>query len=655
MEPAAGGGYSVVKLFVGYAAVSLVPVVLLGLLLAASYRTEADRRGLAEGRALSALFATTSVEPLLDGTDLRAGLPQSVEVALSRVTTMATAEGSVVRLRLRDLDGRIVFADDGEGVGALSVDDEALAAADGNIGAHITSLNADALAAGPAGQRVVEVYRPIKAGPSGSRVGVLEVYLPYAPIEQDILQGLDALYRNLALGLAALYVVLAGLSFVTTRRLRRQSRDHAYFAEHDQLTGLVNRRVFEQRLATVAHDGQPRAAVALIDLDRFKEVNDTIGHRGGDEMIVHLAARLAKNVGPDDMVARLGGDEFGVVLVGVKSEQQATAALEGLRTLVSEPLQIAGVPLNAEASIGYVLAPLDGDGLELLQRAEIAMYATKARHSGVARYEAAHDHYDSDRLALVGELRRALHADELVLHYQPMLHLPDSEVRTVEALLRWHHPRHGLLHPDVFLPAAEQTGLIDPLSSWVLNRALRQLGEWDVAGCHVDVAVNISARNLTSPAFADRVLAALRSSGLGPERLLLEVTETAVFTDVDGATRELNLLKNAGIRISLDDFGQGQTSLAHLAQLPLTELKIDRAFVLAMTSNASNAAIVRSVVDLAHNLGISVVAEGVEDEETLQALRSLGCDVAQGYVLARPMPAGSLAGWLAAHEYAWVH
>ena len=654
MKPT-GGGHSALRLFLGFAAASLVPVVLLGLLLAASYMTEADRRGLIEGRALAALFATTTVEPLLDDTDLRTGLPQSTGIALRRAIAAPTADGSVLRLRLRDLDGRIVFSDDGVGEGELSVDHEAMEAANGQIGAHLTRLHSDASSTGPSGQRAIEIYRPLTGGETDTRVGVLEVYLPYAPIERDISQGLDMLYRNLAGGLAILYVVLAGVSIVTTRQLRLQSRDNAYLAEHDPLTGLVNRRVFEQNLATIGGGAAARAAVAVIDLDRFKEVNDTIGHRGGDEMIVLLAARLASAMGSGDLVARLGGDEFGVVLLGVTTEHDAKSALEALRALLSEPMQIAGVPLNAESSIGYVLAPHDGDHLELLQRAEIAMYTAKARHCGVLRYEAAHDHYDSDRLALVSELRRALENDELVLHYQPQLHLAEDEVRTVEALLRWHHPRHGLLYPDDFLPAAEQTGLIDRLTDWVLVQALRQVREWDATGGRVDVAVNVSARNLTSPAFAARTLAILRSSGLGPERLLLEVTETAVFTDVEAAMRELNLLKGANIRISLDDFGQGQTSLAHLARLPITELKVDRAFVTAMTANASNAAIVRSVIDLAHNLGMSVVAEGVEDPQTLQALRSWGCDVAQGYLVCRPMPADGLISWLTAQQQrAWV-
>jgi diguanylate cyclase (GGDEF)-like protein len=636
-----------------YAAISLVPVVLLGLLLAASYRAEAARRGVEEGRALATLVATTAVEPLLDGTDLRDGLPSTVDLALRRIATNAIADGTLERMRLRDLDGRIIFSDDALGEGTLDADEEALEAAQGTVEAHVTRLNGDSAATGNASELVVEVYRPLTGGPVGTRVGVLEIYLPYEPIRAEIARGLPALYRDLAVGLTGLYLVLAGLSYVTTSRVRQQARNNAYLAEHDQLTGLLNRRMFEEHVARIGTRHNRHAAVAVLDLDRFKEVNDTIGHHGGDEMIVRLGARLLAGLGPDSVVARLGGDEFGVILLGVLDEDEARSALTSLRTLVSEPLTIAGVPLNTEVSIGYVLSPQDGEGAELLQRADIAMYSAKAAHTGVVRYDVRHDHYDGDRLALVGELRGALQADELVLHYQPTLHLHDDEVRTVEALVRWNHPRHGLLYPDAFLPAAEQTSLIDTLTDWVLAAALAQLGRWDALGSSVDVAVNVSARNLTSPGFTERVLAAVTASGLPPSRLLLEVTETALFTDVERAMTELRRLNAAGIRISLDDFGQGQTSLSYLAQLPLTELKIDRAFVSSMLTDPSNGAIVRSVIELAHNLGILVVAEGVEDPSTLDALRGLRCDVAQGYVLARPMPAAALPAWLIEHAPAF--
>jgi EAL domain-containing protein (putative c-di-GMP-specific phosphodiesterase class I) len=274
------------------------------------------------------------------------------------------------------------------------------------------------------------------------------------------------------------------------------------------------------------------------------------------------------------------------------------------------------------------------------------MYVAKATHAGIVRYDKSHDHYDAAKLALVGDLRRAIAGDELVLHYQPKASVATGQIVALEALVRWNHPERGLLYPDEFLPIAEQTGVIDALTRWVLAEALSQLDEWGTATSGLAVAINISARNLARADFAESVLRALAVSGVSAQRLLLEITETALVADPKRAQQSLRRLSTAGIRISLDDFGQGQTSLGYLSTLPLHEVKIDKSFVLDMLSDHSHAAIVRSVIDLAHNLGFEVVAEGVENQEILTALGVLGCDIAQGYLLARPMPADQLPGWL---------
>ncbi len=642
---------SATRLFLVYAAVSAVPVLLIGLVLAGAYRGEADRRGLEEGRDQAALMASTAIEPLLTSRDLRAGLSPAEQAAIENIANRAVAAGTVMRLRVRDLDGNVVYSQDGSGL-AEAPEDDALEAADGEVEAEITRLNSDANDVGPLGAQVVEVYMPLSGGSAGTRVGVLEVYLPYEPIRADIAAGLSTLYKDLAVGLLVLYVVLAGIAFVTTRRLRQQARRNAYLAEHDLLTELPNRGRF---LATVAEMAEGpaggRAAVAVLDLDRFKEVNDSLGHDNGDELLQHLAERLSAAVRPGDVVARLGGDEFGVVLAQVADEDTATAALERLVAVVGQPVQVGGLPLSPEASVGFALLPDDGASADvLLQRADIAMYVAKSSHAGVVRYDPAQDHYDAERLAVVSELRRALADGELVLHYQPKLRMSDGVVNGVEALVRWNHPRHGLLYPDAFLPLAEQTGLIDPLTDWVVGEALRQMHEWSGPAAGLSVAVNVSARNLSQASFADRVLAAVALSGLEPGRLVLEITETALFTDVERATASLHRLDGAGVPISLDDFGQGQTSLGYLSRLPLRELKVDRAFVTDLTRVPTNAAIVRSLVDLAHNLGFVVVAEGVEDAHTLTELGDMGCDFAQGFLMARPMPAADLTTWMAEHR-----
>ena len=650
MTTASAAPRSATRMFAVFAAVALVPVIALGLVLAGSYRAEADRRGLAEARAASALIASTAIEPQLSGQDLRRGLTAAEQTQIYNVAKDSVVRHTILRLRLRDLNGRVVFSADGSGFGEAP-ERAALLAAGGSVQATVTRLNSDPNDVGSPGLPVVEVYRPLMAGATATPIGVLELYLPFKPISDDISSGLRTLYLELALGLGALYLVLAAIARITTSRLQRYARDNAHLAEHDTLTGLPNRRLFQRRIAELT--GQPPGwlgAVAVIDLDRFKEVNDSVGHHNGDALLARLGARLAGAIGPGDTVARLGGDEFGVIVVRT-SEQQAFSALEQLRDALAEPVLVTGLPLSAEASIGFALAPHDGaDPQTLLQRADIAMYVAKAAHAGVVRYDAAQDHYDSDRLAVVGELRRALEHDELVLHYQPKTRLCDGSVTGVEALIRWHHPRHGLLYPDAFLPLAEQTGLIDPLTDWVVATALSQIRTWGEPARELGVAVNISARNLSSSAFGDRVLDALDASGLPYGQLLLEITETSLFTDLERATTVLQRLSSAGVPISLDDFGQGQTSLGFLARLPLKELKIDRVFVTDMLDDRAHAAIVRSVVELAHNLGFVVVAEGVEDTRTLAALRTMGCDAAQGYVLSRPLPAATLLSWIADHS-----
>jgi diguanylate cyclase len=636
---------SVGRVFVAFAAISLVVVVAMGLALSRSFSAGSEKRGLAEGRAQVELMATASIEPLLNGQPVSPDLDVSTLAQLRAVTARLEASNRVLRLRVHSPDGRVVFADDGSGFTG-PVDDEVLEAVHGDPVVHLTRINADSNDAGTAGERAIEVYQPL--GDPTNRLGVLEVYLPYAPIAAEIGAGLDRLYRLLALGLSGLYLVLLGLALTTTRRLRQHGRRNAYLAEYDQLTGLPNRRQFQRELARITHASDRRGAVAVIDLDRFKDVNDSLGHHNGDALLTALAHRLVDGVRPGDVVARLGGDEFGIVLPDVSGADAAQARFVQLRQRIGDQLDLSGINLSTEASIGFALVGVDGAAAEsLLQRAEIAMYVAKASTDGVVRYDSALDHYDADRLAMIGELQRAMDLDELVLHYQPKLSLADGSVVGLEALLRWQHPRHGLIYPDSFLPLAEQTGLIEPLTDWVIDRALRQLQGLGVPQS-ARLSVNVSARNLGQPDFASRVLEIAAAAGVPTSRLVLEITETAVFSDLERATATLARLSGAGVAISLDDFGQGQTSLGYLSRLHLAELKIDRAFVCDMLIDEANATIVSSLVGLAHNLGLTVVAEGIEDDATRQALADLGCDEGQGYGLARPMDARRLTQWLSA-------
>ena len=630
------------RLLVTYALVVAVPVVLLGVVLSVNDRAEAQRRGVDEGRSEALLVAQTAVEPVLDGRPLSAGLSAAEESAMRRLVARAVGDHDVLRLRLRDLAGNVVFSDDGSGFHQVP-EDEAIDAAHGIVTADLTHLNADSNDVGPVGPAAVEVYLPLTAGAPEHRVGVLEVYLPYAPIDADVSAGLHRLTVDLVVDLLALYVVLFVISVSVSRRLRHQVRANKFLAEHDALTELPNRSLFHQRAqhcVNRAVRSDSRAALAIIDLDRFKEVNDTLGHHNGDQLLTQLARRLADHIRPQDAVARLGGDEFGVILSDVTNPEEV---LHRLREIIVHEVDVSGLPLSIESSIGYVVAPDDGiDVDDLLQHADVAMYLAKARHLGVARYDPDHDHYDATNLGLIAELRRGIDAGELVLHYQPKATLDERKVEAVEALVRWRHPRLGLLYPDRFIPLAEQTEVIDALTTWVLRRALTDVRDLD----GVAVSVNVSARTLGRGRFAPQVVAMLRELEVAPGRLIVEITETALLTDPPRAAAVLSELDAAGVGVSLDDFGIGQTSLGYLSSLPVHELKIDKSFVMDMLANPAHAAIVRSIVDLGHNLSLRVVAEGVETDDVFASLGVTGCDLAQGYLLARPMPVDQLRIWL---------
>jgi diguanylate cyclase (GGDEF)-like protein len=636
---------SLARLFVTYAAITAVPVVLLGVALAATYRTEAQDRGLSVGRSEAVLVAQTAVEPVLDGRPLSQGLSPAETTAMHRLVTRAVGNHDILRLRLRNLAGYVVFSDDGSGF-ALKPEGPAHAAAlHGTIAARLTRLNTDDNDKGPKGPRAVEIYEPLYAGTPVHRVGVLEMYLPYEPIAADVSDGLHTLYRDLAVGLGALYVVLFLISVSVSRRLRQQVKENKFLAEHDPLTDLPNRSLFHQRAReAVVHAvrSDSRAAIAIVDLDLFNEVNDTLGHDSGDQLLTQLAQRLADHTRPQDAVARLGGDEFGVILSEVGDAEEV---LRRLRDIIEHEVEVSGLPLSVESSIGYVIVPDDGiDVDDLLQHADVAMYLAKAQHVGVMHYDADHDHYDAANLGLIADLRRAIDAGELVMHYQPKAALDDGRVEAVEALVRWQHPSLGLLYPDRFIPLCEQTDLIDRLTTWVMRTALtdiRDLGD-------VSVSVNVSARTLGRARFADQVIGVLADLDVAPDRLIIEITETALLTDPPRASAVLAQLDAVGVRVSLDDFGIGQTSLGYLSSLPVHELKIDKSFVMDMLANPAHAAIVRSIVDLGHNLKLLVVGEGVETDDVFATLREAGCDLAQGYLLARPMPVDQLRGWLLA-------
>ena len=444
------------------------------------------------------------------------------------------------------------------------------------------------------------------------------------------------------------HLLIYSVRDITLRKQAEAALEHQ--ALHDSLTDLPNRVLLHDRLKQAIRAAQrDNSSVALLvmDLDRFKEVNDTFGHHIGDLLLQQLGDRLGTVLRASDTIARLGGDEFAVLLPTATSEDAKIIADRLLQQL-EQPFALSGMQLEIDASIGIALSPDHGiDADTLLRRADVAMYVAKTTNAGHAFYTADQDQHSPMRLAMVSELRRAIERNELSLYFQPKVNLRTGKVSCVEALVRWQHPKHGMLSPDLFVPIAEQTGLIRPLSQWVLNAALRQCSRWRQSGLDISVAVNLSMRNLHEPEIADMIRKLLSRWGVPPSCLTIEVTESSLMADAARAMDVLKRLREMGVAVSIDDFGTGYSSLAYLKRLPVLELKLDKSFVAHMASDANDAAIVRSTVGLAHDLGLTVVAEGVEDLETWDLLTALGCDVAQGYFISRPLPPRTLSEWLA--------
>ncbi|WP_143425153.1 putative bifunctional diguanylate cyclase/phosphodiesterase [Geodermatophilus pulveris] len=418
----------------------------------------------------------------------------------------------------------------------------------------------------------------------------------------------------------------------------------------DPLTGLLNRAGIAEELDAAvdrAAAGDPQPAVVLLDLDRFKEVNDTLGHAVGDALLCAVARRLAGELRSDDVLARLGGDEF-VVLLRQADPAAVRQVTDRLLAALRRPFDVGGVVLEVDGSLG--VASSGTDPAELLRAADVAMYAAKADRSGVVVHTPALDRHDPARLGLFGDLRRGIRDGDLRVHYQPKATLTDGRVVGAEALVRWAHPQRGLLPPSEFIGLAEATGLVRTLTDVVLARALADCRDWRAAGRELTVAVNLSARVLLDPTLPCRVAALLAEHDLPAACLELEVTESAAMQDPAQALDVLRRLRGLGVTLSVDDYGTGHASLSYLSRLPVSTLKIDRSFISTMEVDGTGQVIVRSTIELAHALGLRVVAEGVETRCTWQRLRTLGCDEAQGFWLARPVPAEDLLARVAAVE-----
>jgi len=423
-------------------------------------------------------------------------------------------------------------------------------------------------------------------------------------------------------------------------------------ATHDQLTDLPNRVLLRDRLdqaiqASLREKGK-KLALLLLDLDHIKEVNDTLGHYNGDRLLKQVALRLKETIPrSSDTLARLGGDEFAILLSSISINNDVIIILKKIQNALTSPFVLEGLKIDVQASIGIAIFPDNGRDVDtIMQRADVAMYAAKQGKMGYAIYSTDLDKHSPRRLTLMGEMRQAIDNNELLLYFQPKIDLKTNSITGVEALVRWQHPQHDFMLPDEFIPLAERTGLINQLSIWVLRHAIDQIVKWHNQDISISVAINISPSTLLDHELPDVVTGVLASSGLDPGYITIEITEGSIIKDPERALEILNRLANIGIRISIDDFGTGYSSLAYLKRMPVSEVKIDRSFVKDMLINENDAVIVRSIIELGHNLGMKVVAEGVENKETATRLTELGCDILQGFYLSKPLAAKDFQVWL---------
>jgi diguanylate cyclase (GGDEF)-like protein len=640
-----------VSLLVKFAVASAIPIVLLGLVLAHVLRDEIRQRALLNARQSAALLDRSLVQPQLAESDLQTGLSRARIRSLDRTLAPTVAGNQIARIKVWNRSGEVVYASDHGIIGrAFAPSDELREALEGNTASEVSDLKKAENASDRRFGQLLEVYTPLRFHGGRTPAGAFELYLPYAPIATAIGHDTERLSLLLLAGLIVLYLLLFRIVAHASARLRRQADENEYQALHDALTGLPNRTLFhdrvEQAIRTSRRDGN-RVALMILDVDRFKEVNDTLGHHNGDLLLKQIGERLKTGLRDSDSVARLGGDEFGILLPVIDGADAALAVAQKVHQALREPVVINGISLDLAATVGIALAPEHGNDVEtLLQRADVAMYLGKEDRTGCELYLPERDEYSPDRLALVGDLRRAIDEHELVLHYQPQAELQTGRVVGVEALVRWQHPQRGLLPPDEFVPLAERTGLIKELTLSVLEEALRQLRTWEDDGLRLSVSVNLSARDLLDLELPESVERLLGRYAIAPQRLELEITESVILADPMRARLVLNRLSAMGVELAIDDFGSGYSSLGYLKRLPVQQIKIDRSFVMNMERDENDAVIVRSTIDLGRNLGLKVVAEGVESEAVWSDLARLDCDAAQGYYLSRPIAPGELARWM---------
>ena len=587
---------------------------------------QAERGATAQARVL----ASTVLRESLQATDFqRADAARRAE--LDDLFANHVLDEGVLLASLVATNGIVTYSTDHRQIGTrIAAPEHAAEARQGIVRGDVASVQQ---------RKSLRTYAPVAVR---GGTGVVVIHQDYEPIARAANATFLPVAGIFEAVLILLFVALVPILRRVTLRIRRQMDEIQRRAHYDELTGLPNRTLFRAQVDAALAAGDMGAVVLLLDVDHFKEVNDALGHELGDELLQGIGERLA-GLCEDEIAARLGGDEFAVLLPHGSAEL-AEAFAARIHEALELPFELGGFSLEVGASVGIAVFGEHGEDADaLLQHADVAMYLAKGAHAGTAVYSAEQDTNDAERLALAGELRRAIEQEELVVHYQPKADLQTGRIVGVEALVRWIHPERGFIPPDAFIPIAERTGLIKPLSTFVLRTAIDQCAAWAAEGLDLHVAVNLTIPDLLDLELPDRIAAMLATAGVPAGQLELEVTESTILADPFRVRHVIDRLNELGIGFAIDDFGTGYSSLAYLKQLPVQTIKIDRSFVMDMIESESDAAIVRSTIDLARNLGLRVVAEGVETEAMWDALREQGATLAQGYLISKPVSAADLA------------
>jgi diguanylate cyclase (GGDEF)-like protein len=637
------------------ALLSLVPMVVFGFVLARVLQAQIVSRTLEDATESARIIAHIGIEPHLSAQDLRTGLTPAGIRALDQQLSARSVTQDLARIKIWNSHDKVIYSDDHSLIGrTLKPSDDLLNALDGKPDdADVVTPRLGTETASEVGLgQLVEVYVPLRFAASGPPEGAFEIYLSYRPIAAAIAHDKRTIALLVAIGLALLWLILYRIVARASRRLRRQAGENDRLARYDQLTGLPNRTLFIEGVAATVRRARSKpdtVAALLIDLDRFTEINNTIGHAGGDEVLREVARRLGETFAATAELARVGADEFAVLCHDIDGEVGARAVAAAVQACLEPPMVVDGVALNVEASIGIAVMDERTGGPELLlQRVDTALSRARSRSSRVHVHSPECDYFDAGRLILLGQVRGALERGEFVVYYQPKVDLERRRITGVEALVRWQHPERGLLGPHEFIPQIEPTALIRPFTLHVIEQALGQMLAWRRRGIDLEMSVNLSARNLLDAELPEQVAALLARHEIPAERLTVEVTESAALVDPERAIATLQALRASGVGVSIDDFGTGNASIEYLATLPASELKIDRSFITGMLEDRRAEAIVRSTIDLARNLGLTVVAEGIETEAVMEHLAALGAQTGQGYVIARPLPAEELTRQLSA-------